>query len=512
MSRLPVVAASFVTLLALVTLSVTSAVSKTSPGQSPPTNTAAPSISGTPAVGSTLQASSGSWQGRSISYSFQWQRCSSGSCASISGGAGSSYLVSSADVGDSLRVAVTAKNKFGSTVATSAPTAVVPSPTSGSSGYTNTALPAISGTAQAGQTFTVSNGSWSPTSSSFQYAWHRCQNGSCALSPTNANQASYNVQPGDVGYTIVAQVAPGGDWSQSASSKPTATVTTAPAPPTGGTFTFDGGAKSMTTLYSYETTAGDISTLKQGQSPNMWTCLCFNNNSISLASDARFGKVYKVAEGPGDKNPWNTNFGTWRASGQLTTRRSNNLGKWDWYAVSVRVDSWADLTTEWADLISVGYQTSSGDQVRLGLKNNNGNLYFEVSQNSGYANNPSGFAVGTVNYSQAILPVTFGQWREFAVGIKWATDNTGAVEVYSRTPGGSWSKAFEKLNEPTYLYGTTSYGTFAKDGSNWPTVLDKLGLYYGYADKTKTTFPVETVYESGLTRSSDLATAQSTLP
>jgi hypothetical protein len=484
MPRLPVVAASFVTLLALVTLSVTSAVSKTPPGQSPPTNTAAPSISGTPAVGSTLQASSGSWQGRSISYSFEWQRCSSGSCASISGGAGSSYLVSSADVGDNLRVAVTAKNTFGSTVATSAPTAVVPSPTSGSSGYTNTALPAISGTAQAGQTLTVSNGSWNPTSSSFQYAWHRCQNGSCALSPTNANRASYSVQAGDVGYTIVAEVAPGGEWSQSASSKPTAAVTTAPAPPTSGTPAFDGGAKGMTTLYSYETTAGDISTLKQGQSPNTWTCLCFNNNSMSLVADSRYGKAYKVAIGPGDRNPWNTSAPASNAAGQVTTRRSNDLGKWDWYAVSVRVDSWADLATEWADLISVGYQTSAGDQVRLGLTNNNGNLYFEVSQNSGYANNATGYATGSVHYTQPILPVTFGNWREFAVGIKWATDNTGAVEVYSRTPGGSWSKAFEKLNEPTYLYGTTSYGTFAKDGSNWPTVIDKLGLYYGYADKT----------------------------
>jgi len=513
MPRLPVVAASFVTLLALVTLSVTSAVSKTPPGQSPPTNTVAPSISGTPAVGSTLQASSGSWQGRSISYSFQWQRCSSGSCSAISGGAGSSYLASSADVGDSLRVAVTAKNKFGSTVATSAPTAVVPSPTSGSgSGYTNTALPAISGTAQAGQTLTVSNGSWSPTTSSFQYAWHRCQSGSCALSPTNANRASYSVQPGDVGYTIVAEVAPGGDWSQSSNSKPTATVTTAPAPSTSGTLAFDGGADGMTTLYSYETTPGNISTLQQGQSPNTWTCLCFNNNSMSLVADSRYGKAYKVAVGPGDRNPWNTSAPASNAAGQVSKRRDNDLGKWDWYAVSVRVDSWADLTTAWADIISVGYQTSSGDQVRLGLKNNNGSLYFEVSQNSGYANNASGYATGSVHYTQPILPVTFGSWREFVVGIKWATDNTGAVQVYSRTAGGSWSKAFEKLNEPTYLYGTTSYGTFAQDGSNWPTVIDKLGLYYGYTDKTKTTFPVETVYESGLTRSSDLATAQSTLP
>jgi hypothetical protein len=147
--------------------------------------------------------------------------------------------------------------------------------------------------------------------------------------------------------------------------------------------------------------------------------------------------------------------------------------------------------------------------VRLGLTNNNGSLYFEVSQNSGYANNPTGYATGSVHYTHPILPVTFGNWREFVVGIKWATDNTGAVEVYSRTPGGSWSKAFEKLNEPTYLYGTTSYGTFAQDGSNWPTVIDKLGLYYG--GYSTTSFPTETVYESGLTRSSNLATAKSTL-
>src|SRR4029079_13019079 len=129
-------------------------------------------------------------QGRDISCSFQWQRCTSGNCASVGGDTGSSYLIGSADAGASLRVAVTAKNKFGSTVATSAPTAMVPALPSGSSGYTNTALPAISRTAQAGQTLTVSNGSWSPTSSSFQYAWHRCQSGSPALSPTHDPQAA----------------------------------------------------------------------------------------------------------------------------------------------------------------------------------------------------------------------------------------------------------------------------------------------------------------------------------
>ena len=329
-----------------------------------------------------LQAGTGSWRGREVSYSFQWKRCNSrgGKCDAVGGATGSFYLVDNDDIGHALRVSVTARNNYGSTTATSRPRRV---------------------------------------------------------------------------------------------GSPSAT-----GPSADGSVRFDGSARKMSKLYS-------VGVNDQGQSPSLWTCLCFNNNSMSLVADSRYGKAYKVAVGPGDRNPWNTSAPASNAAGQVSKRRDNDLGKWDWYAVSVRVDSWVDLTTEWADIISVGYQTSSGDQVRLGLKNNNGSLYFEVSQNSGYANNASGYATGSVHYTQPILPVTFGSWREFVVGIKWATDNTGAVQVYSRTPGGSWSKAFEKLNEPTYLYGTTSYGTFAKDGSNWPTVIDKLGLYYGYATKPR---------------------------
>jgi hypothetical protein len=352
-----------------------------------------------------LQAGAGSWRGRSASYSFQWKRCDGrgGKCEAVSGATGSFYLVGNDDVGHTLRVSVSARNKYGSTTATSSPKRV-----------------------------------GSPTSTE---------------------------------------------------------------PSEKGSVSFDGSARKMEKLYS-------VGAANQGQSPHLWTCLCFNNNSMSLVSDSRYGKAYKVAVGPGDRNPWNKAAPASNAAGQVSKRRDNDLGRWDWYAIAVRVDAWADLATQWADIISVGYQTSAGDQVRLGLMNNKGNLYFEVSQNSGYANNPNGHATGTVHYTQPILPVTFGQWREFVVGIKWATDNTGAVQVYSRIPGGSWSKAFEKLNEPTYLYGTTSYGTFAQNGSNWPTVIDKLGLYYG---GSTTSFPTETVYESGLTRSSDLATAKATL-
>src|SRR5438874_1755210 len=46
-----------------------------------PVNTAAPTISGSPVVGQTLTASSGSWSGSPTSYAYQWQRCDSSGAA-----------------------------------------------------------------------------------------------------------------------------------------------------------------------------------------------------------------------------------------------------------------------------------------------------------------------------------------------------------------------------------------------------------------------------------------------
>lgn len=96
-----------------------------------PTNSAAPTISGTPQVGQTLTASTGTWNSSTTpSYSYQWQRCDSAgnNCAPISGATAQTYVVQSGDVNSTLRVAVTATNASGKGTATSAQTAVVTPP------------------------------------------------------------------------------------------------------------------------------------------------------------------------------------------------------------------------------------------------------------------------------------------------------------------------------------------------------------------------------------------------
>ena len=94
----------------------------------PPANTAAPVISGRAEEASTLSSTTGGWTGSlPLAYAYQWLRCdtSGGPCADIVPAASSTYTLTSADVGHTIRVKVTASNVAGSATATSDPTAVV---------------------------------------------------------------------------------------------------------------------------------------------------------------------------------------------------------------------------------------------------------------------------------------------------------------------------------------------------------------------------------------------------
>jgi hypothetical protein len=98
----------------------------------PPTRTADPTIAGTPRVGSTLVATQGQWTNSPLSFAYQWVRCPStggnptgSDCAAIGGATTQAYQLVAADVGQRLRVRVTATNPDGSATAASNATAII---------------------------------------------------------------------------------------------------------------------------------------------------------------------------------------------------------------------------------------------------------------------------------------------------------------------------------------------------------------------------------------------------
>ena len=197
-----------------------------------PVNTTAPVISGTAQQGDTLSVSNGAWSGSPNGFSYAWQDCDANgaNCAPISGAGKNTYTLQAGDVGDTIEASVTATNTGGSATATTNATAVVtaappPAPV-------NTTAPVISGTAQQGDTLSVSNGAWSGSPNGFSYAWQDCDaNGANCVPISGAGKNTYTLQAGDVGDTIEASVtATNAGGSATATTNATAVVTAAPPP------------------------------------------------------------------------------------------------------------------------------------------------------------------------------------------------------------------------------------------------------------------------------------------
>jgi hypothetical protein len=75
-----------------------------------------PSISGVAGEGQELSATTGTFAGAGLSYSYQWQDCVplDHACAGIAGATSASYALTASDVGYTVRVLVTATNAAGS--------------------------------------------------------------------------------------------------------------------------------------------------------------------------------------------------------------------------------------------------------------------------------------------------------------------------------------------------------------------------------------------------------------
>ena len=221
---------SALVLLAVVVIFAFPAGSVAGNGQggpkSAPVSTAPPTISGSPVVGQMLTASTGSWRGQVSSYAYQWVHCdSSGACSKLSGGTSSSYKPVSGDVGYSLRVSVTASNRYGSSVATSSATAAVTAVLT-TSAPTNTSSPTISGTTTVGQNLSSSTGTWIGSPTFYAYQWEDCDSsGASCVKISGATSSSYVLQSGDVGKTLRSLVtATNSGGSSSATSAATSLV------------------------------------------------------------------------------------------------------------------------------------------------------------------------------------------------------------------------------------------------------------------------------------------------
>jgi len=390
-----------------------------------------------------------------------------------------------------------------------------------STGFTNTVKPTISGTASVGSTLTASPGSWTPTPSGYGYAWDLCDSAgnNCGLSPTAVNQSTYVIQSGDAGHTIRVNVGPkdsGGatQWAVSVLSNATGVIggSGGTTPPPAGTVYFDGRATHMTSLSS--TGLSSTNNIVTSQVPKLWDCLCFTNNDIQLASDSRYSKVYSIKAEQGSQNPYNTGAVTTEAAAaEVSHIQPMTMGRWDWYANAYKIKSgWTQ--TPWMVLFQFGYPTLSSPPMALESDDlGTGMPSFQIFTNSGLlTKNSSGFYAGSLRTNWTIMNIPFDTWVEIIVGIKWETDNTGEVQVYTRIPSQTtaWSHPLSKTGIPTEQYGCTSYGCVSADFHEAPTVTDHGGEYYGYYGAHS--IPTNYSWQSGLVDTSDLPTAQSIFP
>ena len=150
-----------------------------------PTNSVAPNISGTSAYAGVLTAANGTWTSNPTGYTYQWSRASTaaGSYTNISGATSQTYTLTAADIGNYVKVNVTATNAGGSNSALSSATAQI---TKASQSTLTASLSATSKTYPYSQSLTITPSGGSGTGS-VTYAISSGGTASgCALSDSSA--------------------------------------------------------------------------------------------------------------------------------------------------------------------------------------------------------------------------------------------------------------------------------------------------------------------------------------
>lgn len=171
----------------------------------PPAAVTAPVISGTATNTETLTASPGSWTSNPAAFTYVWQDCDAAGdrCTAIAGATAARYTLQAGDIGDTIRVVVTAANAGGSAGRSSGPTSpVAPAVTP----WANTpppapaAAPAVAGIPAVGRVLTCAAGDWTGAPA-LTLQWNRDHQ-----AIAGATGATYAVSPSDAGHTLTCTV------------------------------------------------------------------------------------------------------------------------------------------------------------------------------------------------------------------------------------------------------------------------------------------------------------------
>jgi alpha-tubulin suppressor-like RCC1 family protein len=165
-----------------------------------PVNTKRPAIQGFAKQGQTLTEVPGAWKNTPTNpLEYQWSRCKGGSCEKINAATSQTYVLGAEDVGHTILVEERASNKAGGEWASSEATKeVLPHEP------TTEQPPTIIGSAERGQTLTVSAAPWKYEPTGFSYQWERCTGSECQPI-AGATSKSYKLEQPDVGHTIRVQ-------------------------------------------------------------------------------------------------------------------------------------------------------------------------------------------------------------------------------------------------------------------------------------------------------------------
>jgi sugar lactone lactonase YvrE len=230
--------------------------------------TAAVAISGSAQAGETLSASRGSWLGSpGLSYAYRWERCDAAGngCATIEGASESTYELTEADVGQTIRVAVAASEWEASAAQVSETT--VPVAALGAPVVQET--PSAIGTTLVGATLRADPGQFqSEAPAELSYRWERCDAfGEECEAIGGATSATYTLTEADAEATVRVLVI--ATFSGLETSAPSAALSVSPAALTARTAPKAAGAyhdgQTLTAEPGIWTGAGSIAFSQQWQ-------------------------------------------------------------------------------------------------------------------------------------------------------------------------------------------------------------------------------------------------------